>query len=79
MLNRHINRLVNDFERDAMLRTEERLQRVSALREQAFALICAISSAGLLCALLLYIFIYRDIRRKYRDRRELEDSHRKGS
>ena len=78
LLNRHINRLVNDFERDAMLRTEERLQRVSALREQAFALICAISSAGLLCALLLYVFIYRDIRRKYRDRRELEDSHRKG-
>ena len=78
MLNRHINRLVNDFERDAMLRTEERLQRVSALREQAFALICAISSAGLLCALLLYIFIYRDIRLKYRDRRELEDAHRKG-
>lgn len=78
LLNRHINRLVNDFERDAMLRTEERLQRVSALREQAFALICVISSAGLLCALLLYIFIYRDIRRKYRDRRELEDSHRKG-
>lgn len=78
LLNRHINRLVNDFERDAMLRTEERLQRVSALREQAFALICAISSAGLLCALLLYIFIYRDIRRRYRDRRELEDSHRRG-
>ena len=78
MLNRHINRLVNDFERDAMLRTEERLQRVSALREQAFTLICAISSAGLLCALLLYIFIYRDIRLKYRDRRELEDAHRKG-
>jgi len=61
-----------------MLRTEERLQRVSALREQAFALICAISSAGLLCALLLYIFIYRDIRLKYRDRRKLEDAHRKG-
>lgn len=78
LLNRHINRLVNDFERDAMLRTEERLQRVSALREQAFALICAISSSGLLCALLLYIFIYRDIRLKYRDRRKLEDAHRKG-
>lgn len=77
LLNRHINRLVNDFERDAMQRTEERLQRVSALREQAFALICAISSAGLLCALLLYVFIYRDIRHKYRDRRKLEDSNRK--
>lgn len=77
VLNRHINRLVNDFERDAMLRTEERLERVSALREEAFALICGISSAGLLCALLLYVFIYRDIRRKYRDRRELEDSHHK--
>lgn len=77
LLNRHINRLVNDFERDAMQRTEERLQRVSALREEAFALICGISSAGLLCALLLYVFIYRDIRRKYRDRRELEDSNHK--
>ena len=78
VLNRHINRLVNDFERDAMLRTEERLERVSALREEAFALICGISSAGLLCALLLYVFIYRDIRGKYRDRRALEAAHRKG-
>lgn len=78
VLNRHINRLVNDFERDAMLRTEERLRRVSALREEAFALICGISSAGLLCALLLYVFIYRDIRGKYRDRRALEAAHRKG-
>lgn len=78
VLNRHINRLVNDFERDAMLRTEERLERVSALREEAFALICGISSAGLLCALLLYVFIYRDIRGKYRDRRVLEAAHRKG-
>lgn len=78
VLNRHINRLVNDFERDAMLRTEERLRRVSALRDEAFALICGISSAGLLCALLLYVFIYRDIRGKYRDRRVLEAAHRKG-
>lgn len=78
VLNRHINRLVNDFERDAMLRTEERLRRVSALRDEAFALICGISSAGLLCALLLYVFIYRDIRGKYRDRRALEAAHRKG-
>lgn len=77
-LNLHINRLVNDFEHDAMLRAEERLARVASLREQAFALICGISSAGLLCALLLYVFIYRDIRRKYRNRCELEEAHRKG-
>lgn len=76
VLNRNISRLVNELEKDAMERTAERHQRVSELREEAFGTICIISSAALLCALFLSIFITRDIHRKYRNRKELEDSNR---
>ena len=75
-LNRNISRLVNELEKEAMERTAERHRRVSELREEAFSTICIISSAALMCALLLSIFITRDIHRKYRNRKELEDSHR---
>lgn len=71
-LNRHIDRLINDFERDAMFRAEERLERVSSLREQAFSMICAISSVGLLCALMLYAVISRDLKSKEKYNRQRE-------
>lgn len=76
ILNRNISRLINELEKDALERTAERHQRVSELREEAFDTICIISSAALLCALFLSIFITRDIHRKYRNRKELEDSNR---
>lgn len=74
ILNRNISRLINELEKDALERTAERHQRVSELREEAFDTICIISSAALLCALFLSIFITRDIHRKHRKRKELEDS-----
>lgn len=76
ILNRNISRLINELEKDALERTAERHQRVSELREEAFDTICIISSAALLCALFLSIFITKDIHRKYRNRKELEDSNR---
>ena len=57
ILNRNISRLINELEKDALERTAERHQRVSELREEAFDTICIISSAALLCALFLSIFI----------------------
>ena len=69
-----ISRLINELEKDALERTAERHQRVSELREEAFDTICIISSAALLCALFLSIFITKDIHRKHRKRKELEDS-----
>ena len=74
ILNRNISRLINELEKDALERTAERHQRVSELREEAFDTICIISSAALLCALFLSIFITKDIHRKHRKRKELEDS-----
>lgn len=73
-LNRHINRLVNDFESDAMERTVQRHQTVSKLRERAFILICAVSAAGLLCAVSLYLLIRKEVRLKHHHRRTLEEA-----
>lgn len=74
ILNRNISRLINELEKDALERTAERHQRVSELREEAFDTICVISSAALLCTLFLSIFITKDIHRKHRKRKELENS-----
>lgn len=74
MLNRSINRLVNEFEKDAMQRTRQWQETVSELREHAFALICAVSTTCLACVAMLYILIRRDIRRKYLYRQKLETS-----
>ncbi|EYA71749.1 response regulator [Bacteroides fragilis str. S24L15] len=76
-LNRNINRLVNEFEEDAMRRTEQRQDAVSQLREQAFSMICVISTASLLCVILLYMLIYKDVRRKYRYQKELEEADKR--
>lgn len=77
ILNRNISRLINELEKDAMLRTAERHRRVSELREEAFALICIISVAALFFALMLCIFISKDIHHKYRNRKVLEESNRR--
>ena len=77
ILNRNISRLINELEKDAMLRTAERHRRVSELREEAFVLICIISVAALFFALMLCIFISRDIHHKYRNRKVLEESNRR--
>ena len=75
-LNRNIIRLVNDFEADAMRRTSQRQELVYELREQAFRLICAISGTGLVCVMSLCLFIYRDVRQRYRYQDRLERSDR---
>ena len=52
---------------------EERHMRVAELRETTFVLICGISAAGVLCAVLLYAVVRRDIRRRTRDRKQREE------
>lgn len=73
-LNRHINRLVNELETDAMERTVQRQNNLSKLRERAFMVICAVSVACLLCAVLLYLLIRKEIRLKHHHRRTLEEA-----
>lgn len=76
ILNRNINRLVNEFEADAMQRTLRRQEAVSELRERAFTLMCILSAVCLACVMLLYALIHKDVRRKYRYRQGLEESDR---
>lgn len=76
-LNRNINRLVNEFEQDAIQRTVQRQQAVSELREEAFGYICIISCACIACVILLYILIYKDVKRKHHYQHSLEKSDKR--
>lgn len=73
ILNRNLSRLIREIGQDETERMEERHMRVAELRETAFALICGISAAGVLCAVLLYVVVHRDIRRRTRDRKQREE------
>lgn len=77
LLNRNIHRLVSEFEAHAMQQTVQRQEKVSELREEAFQFICLISSACLLCMVLLYIVICKDVRQKFRYQHELENSDKR--
>lgn len=73
ILNRNLSRLIREIGQDETERMEERHMRVAELRETAFVLICGISAAGVLCAVLLYAVVRRDIRRRTRDRKQREE------
>ncbi len=73
ILNRNLSRLIREIGQDETERMEERHMRVAELRETAFVLICGISAAGVLCAVLLYVVVHRDIRRRTRDRKQREE------
>ena len=76
-LNQNISRLVNEFEQDALQRTVQRQNAVAGLREEAFGYICIISFACIACVILLYILIYKDMKRKHRYQHSLEESDRR--
>ena len=73
ILNRNLSRLIREIGQDETERMEERHMRVAELRETAFALICGISAAGILCAVLLYAVVRRDIHRRISDRKQREE------
>lgn len=73
ILNRNLSRLIQEIGQNETERMEERHMRVAELREKAFVLICGISAAGVLCAVLLYAVVRRDIRRRTRDRKQREE------
>ena len=77
ILNKNIFRLINEFEKEDILNAEKRHQKVSELREQAFILICCISSVGLIFAILLYMTIRNDIHLRYKYQKQLEFSNHK--
>ena len=73
ILNRNLSRLIREIGQDETERMKERHMRVAELRETAFVLICGISAAGVLCVVLLYAVVRRDIRRRTRDRKQREE------
>lgn len=77
VLNKNIFRLINEFEKEDILNAEKRHQKVSELREQAFILICCISSVGLIFAILLYKTIRNEIHLRYKYQKQLEFSNHK--
>lgn len=72
ILTRNLSRLISEIGKEETERMERRHARVAELRERAFALICAISAAGILCAVLLYAVVRRDIRRRTSERKQRE-------
>lgn len=72
ILNRSLSRLISEIGTEETERMEQRHARVAELRETAFALICGISAAGILCAVLLYAVVRGDIRRRTAEKRQRE-------
>ncbi|MCE9336804.1 hybrid sensor histidine kinase/response regulator [Bacteroides fragilis] len=75
-LNRNINRMVNNLEDETMRRTTERQEAVSRLRGRALCVMLHLSGACIVCVVLLYVLINRDIKRKHRYRLRLEAAGR---
>ena len=77
VLDRNINRLVNELEEDSMRRAARRQDAVSKLRTGAFHAICLLAAACIVCVGLLYIVVRRDLKRRQRYQRKLERSDRR--
>lgn len=75
-LNRNINRMVNNLEDETMRRTTERQEAVSKLRGRALRVMLHLSGVCIVCVVLLYVLINRDIKRKHRYRLRLEAAGR---
>lgn len=75
-LNLRIQHIVRDFEREADRRQEARYVAAAQERDRSFRTISGLAIAVSILAILLYIVIHRDLKRKYRYQRELESSDR---
>lgn len=76
-LNVKLNNLVNDFETEANQRLAERYRQFLSDRESSFYTFIALASFICLLILMLYIIIHRDVKRRSRYEKELEESDRK--
>lgn len=75
-LNLRIRHIVRDFEREADRRQEARYVAAAQERDRSFRTISGLAITVSILAILLYIVIHRDLKRKYRYQRELESSDR---
>lgn len=75
-LNLRIRHIVRDFEQEADRRQEVRYSMTAQERDRSFRTISGLAIAVSILAILLYVIIHRDLKRKYRYQRELESSDR---
>ena len=73
-LNRRLYRIVRDFESDADRLSEEHYLRSVKESDRSFRRIFILAVSISLLAIVLYVIIHRDLKRKYRYQKELERS-----
>lgn len=76
-LNRKLNTLIGDFEKEASLHLLSGYEALLAGQEESFYLASGLAAFIFLLAILLYIIVYRDVNRRYRYEKALELSNRK--
>lgn len=76
-LNGKLNRIICDFEADAMQKMEHEHKKIVEQRECSLRLISLTAVLAVLLVIVFYFFIHRDITKKHNYRRRLEASDRK--
>ena len=70
-LNRNFARLMHDFQQASTEKRAEEMEDMLAMRRQSFLCIAGLTLLGMLLCIVLYYIIYRDIRRRYREKLKL--------
>lgn len=72
MLNIRLNGLVFDFETMAGRRLEMRYKEIVCSREESYSIAAVLSLFVFLLAVIIYIYVHRDVNKEYRYRKKLE-------
>lgn len=79
ILNRQLGRLISEFDDADRRIREEVLAHELFGHKRAFRTVSLLSIIAVLCAVLFYILLHRDIRSRQRTRLQLEKSHRRNA
>lgn len=76
ILNRKLNSLAGDFEKETNERLSLRYRQFMAERDRSYYAVSGLATLVSLLALVLYAIVHRDLNKKYRYEQELETSSR---
>lgn len=77
VLNQKLNCLVKDFEEETNLRLSKRYRQSISDRESSFFTFTGLASLICMLIIMLYVTIHRDVKRRSRYEKELEESDKK--
>ena len=77
ILNRRLNRLVDDLETAARSRLEARYSDIMEGREDSNNIVVILSLFVFMLSVIIYTLVYRDVNKRYRQRKDLEYLNRK--